>query len=375
MFQPLTETELTSLKNFKYIGINDSIIYNYLVSPLLNQIIKYNLIPIWLAPNLITILSLIFNIIGFLFVIIECKNDFSKKLSPISTFIITISHYLYIIFDNLDGKQARRTNTSSSFGMLLDHGCDVFTNICILFNISHLLRIGNDNIYINLFIVTLLVGFYYMTYEEYALGELYLGFINGADEGNFLVATGSLFGLIFGNDIWVYTFNFFDINITVGQFIFVFVFIGSLLTCSFSCLVKILFRKGFKKFLICLYDSILFYNVFIFPSLYLYFNKNGYSNYLSFIIISVSLLYARITIELHISICTSKKIQFNYDIYIANFVISMNYFIYNNLFLLLSLVITSILLGIYLIGFIYIRGNEILNYLNINLLTIKTKKK
>ena len=91
--------------------------------------------------------------------------------------------------------------------------------------------------------------------------------------------------------------------------------------------------------------------------------------------ITVSLLYARITIELHITICTLKKIQFNYDIYIANFIISINYFIYNNLFLLFSLTMTSILLGIYLIGFIYIRGNEILNYLNINLLTIKTKKK
>ena len=75
MFQPLTEIELTSLKNFKYIGHDDSIIYNYLVSPSLNLIIEYNLIPLWLAPNLITILSLIFNIIGFLFVIIECKND------------------------------------------------------------------------------------------------------------------------------------------------------------------------------------------------------------------------------------------------------------------------------------------------------------
>ena len=373
MFAPLTERELTSLKNFKYIGLDDSIIYNYLVSPSLNQIIKYNIIPIWLAPNLITILSLIFNIIGFLFVIIECKNDFSKKLSPISTFVITISHYLYIIFDNLDGKQARRTGTSSSFGMLLDHGCDVFTNICILFNISHLLRIGNDNIYIDLFIITLLVGFYYMTYEEYALGELYLGYFNGADEGNFIVATGSLFGFIFGNDFWINKLGFFGLNITVGQFIFVLVFIGSLLTCSFSCLLKILFRKGFKRFLICLYDSILFYNVFIFPALYLYLNKDGFSKYLSLIMITVSLLYARITIELHITICTSNQIKFNYDIYFANFIISINYIIYNNLFLLFSLSITSIILGIYLIGFIYIRGNEILNYLNINLLTIKIK--
>ena len=41
-----------------------------------------------------------------------------------------------------------------------------------------------------------------MTYEEYALGELYLGYFNGADEGNFIVATGSLFGFIFGNDFF-----------------------------------------------------------------------------------------------------------------------------------------------------------------------------
>ena len=54
---------------------------------------------------------------------------------------------------------------------------------------------------------------------------------------------------------------------------------------------------------------------------------------------------------------------------------STNYFIYNNLFLLFILSITTILLGLYLIRFIYIRGNEILNYLNINLLTIKTKSK
>jgi hypothetical protein len=82
--------------------------------------------------------------------------------------------------------------------MLLVHGCDVFINICILFNISNLLRIGNDNIYINLFIVTLLVGFYYITYEENVLGELYLGYLNDVDEGNFMVATGYFLRSIFG---------------------------------------------------------------------------------------------------------------------------------------------------------------------------------
>ena len=373
MLSPLSEYELHSLKNFKYVGLDDSIIYNYVVSPSLNKIIEYNLIPLWLAPNLITLLSLLFNIIGLLFVLIECKNDFSKCLSPTSTLIITITHYLYIIFDNLDGKQARRTKTSSSFGMLLDHGCDVFTNICILYNISHLCRIGNDNIYMTLFVVTLLVGFFYMTYEEYALGELYLGPFNGADEGNFLVATGSLIGFIYGNEFWIQNLPFKFIQITIGQFIMVLVFIGSLLTCSLSCLFKIYCRKGCKSFVVCLYDSLLFYNVFLFPSFYLLINKEGYSYYLSFIIMTISLLYARITIELHIAICTSQTIKFSYDIYIANIILCMNYFYSSNIFLLITLIFSSLLLGIYLVVFIYIRSKEILNYLDINLLTIKPK--
>jgi ethanolaminephosphotransferase len=31
------------------------------------------------------------------------------------------------MFDEMDGKQARRTGNSSPLGMLFDHGCDAFT--------------------------------------------------------------------------------------------------------------------------------------------------------------------------------------------------------------------------------------------------------
>jgi ethanolaminephosphotransferase len=38
---------------------------------------------------------------------------------------------LYQTFDNLDGKQARRTNSSSPIGMILDHGCDAIAGFLI----------------------------------------------------------------------------------------------------------------------------------------------------------------------------------------------------------------------------------------------------
>lgn len=35
-----------------------------------------------------------------------------------------LSYQGYMLFDTLDGRQARRTGNSSPLGMLFDHGCD-----------------------------------------------------------------------------------------------------------------------------------------------------------------------------------------------------------------------------------------------------------
>lgn len=40
-----------------------------------------------------------------------------------------VAYYLYMVCDNCDGKQARRTGTSSPLGMLLDHGMDSVTAV------------------------------------------------------------------------------------------------------------------------------------------------------------------------------------------------------------------------------------------------------
>ena len=63
-----------------------------------SKYLDLGLVQEWVAPNLLTVLSLMFNIIGFLFVIFEAGNDFSYKLSKLTTLVITITHYLYIFF-------------------------------------------------------------------------------------------------------------------------------------------------------------------------------------------------------------------------------------------------------------------------------------
>ena len=40
------------------------------------------------------------------------------------TFVCAIGLFIYQTLDAIDGKQARRTQTSSPLGELFDHGCD-----------------------------------------------------------------------------------------------------------------------------------------------------------------------------------------------------------------------------------------------------------
>jgi ethanolaminephosphotransferase len=49
---------------------------------------------------------------------------------------------LYTWLDCLDGKQARRTGTSSPLGQLFDHGCDALSVNLLLGNIACSLSIG-----------------------------------------------------------------------------------------------------------------------------------------------------------------------------------------------------------------------------------------
>jgi ethanolaminephosphotransferase len=43
----------------------------------------------------------------------------------------------------MDGKQARRTQTSSPMGMLFDHGCDALTTFLFASGLGSLVGLGN----------------------------------------------------------------------------------------------------------------------------------------------------------------------------------------------------------------------------------------
>jgi len=117
----LSTTEIANLKNYKYRGSDNSLLYHYLLSPLAQAIA--DVMPDWVAPNVITLVGLLFSLLSFSLTLSfnpSFGSDAPRWLSLVAAFCL----FMYQTLDNVDGKQARRTKTSSPLGMLFDHGCD-----------------------------------------------------------------------------------------------------------------------------------------------------------------------------------------------------------------------------------------------------------
>lgn len=374
--EPLSKEAKEYAKTFVYKSTDDSLFYNYLLSPALNK--SLFLIPEWVAPNLITILSLCFNIISFALTTYDAGWDFTKKLAPTVTLIQGLTHFIYIILDNFDGKQARRTGTSSPFGMLLDHGCDAFTTVFVGFNVCHLLCLDQSTIYSFVCFLALFIGFYSSTHEGFVLGELHFSILNGADEGNLVVATGPIISWLFGNDIWTVQITILSqiITINVGQTIITLIFISSFL-CAIESLARIYIKKGLRRLMYALTKEwLMFYNIIVVPVCYYYFSYAFYRQYFWLIMICISCLFVRLVIDMQIRLCTNMKLLIFNDVYVvlgnALFIVTLLCPI--DVVRLGIIALVSFIFFSELIAIIIVRGNELMNVLEIKLLTIDTTK-
>lgn len=372
-FKPIPQNLLENLTKFQYKSTNDSIFYNNVMSPFLNKYIVY--VPTWIAPNVITLMGLLSTFLSALLTFSESKFDFSKKLKTSTMFIIGINQLIYSLLDNLDGKQARRTGTSSPFGLLMDHGCDIFTSIFTAFNLSHLFLLGNDDLFSFSGFFGLLVGFYCPTYEEYKIGEMHFGAFNGVDEGNMLVVfLGILIGFT-GQD-WLE--QKIVGNITYGKGM------GIVIDCFIMLSLFELYKHtwdkyGIKGVLNNFWDGLIFINVSIIPWHFIILCNTFYQEYKWLILINVSLLFARITLDIIIRVITMDKCKFPLISIISNVLLILSllcnyienqkeYMQYN---LLMVLLVGQLIEIVY---FIVYRALEITNYLNIKIFTIKPKE-
>lgn len=153
-------------------------------------------------PNLITLTGLMFMIFNVVLVFVYCPSLSAEDAGPSWIyFSFSLGLWLYSTFDNVDGRQARRTGTSSPLGELFDHGCDALN--CSFGAVIQTAALGIGHTYQSVIIyATAVLGFYFSTIEEFHTGTLYLGYVNVPSEGVVILCIMYVISGIYGPQIW-----------------------------------------------------------------------------------------------------------------------------------------------------------------------------
>jgi phosphatidylglycerophosphate synthase len=157
------------------------------------------------SPNAITLTGLAMQIAACAFAYVLAP-DFSLPTSPwapASAAFAAVALFVYSTLDNMDGKQARRTGTSSPLGLLFDHGCDAF-NASMIGWLCLALQTGAGGASWEAMAmwVTPTLPFFVNTWEEFHTGSLILPVINGANEGLVVLMALLLSTAVWGPRIW-----------------------------------------------------------------------------------------------------------------------------------------------------------------------------
>eukprot|EP01132_Coremiostelium_polycephalum_P001515 gene1515-1907_t len=222
-FKYISEKGIANLAHYSYSGVDNSFCGKHFLKHWWNYAVEYT--PLWLAPNVITLAGLFCNIGMYLIMYFYCPT-LTEAAPRWAYFVIAFLIFAYQTLDNVDGKQARKTKTSSPLGELFDHCCDALSVAMFAVVMAATLRIGYKWAFIS-FIVGIW-PFYMAHWEEYHAGILVLGEFNGPTEAQVLFIIIELLTGIFSSDIWTIGPPY----ATIGIIATIAVMIGAILTVS-----------------------------------------------------------------------------------------------------------------------------------------------
>ncbi|KAI9248050.1 CDP-alcohol phosphatidyltransferase-domain-containing protein [Phascolomyces articulosus] len=198
--QSLSKEKLSNLKYYKYSSIDRSLLSRYVLRHYWDWAI--GLFPMNMAPNLITLIGFTFILMNVALAYWKAPSlDIDENPPRWIYFSYALGIWLYSTFDNVDGRQARRTKSSSPLGELFDHGCDALNTVFSLVMQAGALGSGHSRATVLLVIIETF-GFYLSTQEEYHTGTLYLGYVNAPTEGIVLALVVFTISGIYGPAIW-----------------------------------------------------------------------------------------------------------------------------------------------------------------------------
>ena len=188
----ITEKGLSTLKQYKYRSGLSGFLDRVIMTPYWELCVTF--VPSWVAPNLLTIVSLLCASLAYLLLALYTPG-FRGQPPALAYFVAAFLMFMYQTLDAIDGKQARRTGSSSPLGQLFDHGCDA---VCAVFHglfLAATINAGSSLLAL-LALYFAIVPFFISNWEESATGFMRFGVL-GVTEAQFtsmgvLVATGIL---------------------------------------------------------------------------------------------------------------------------------------------------------------------------------------
>lgn len=194
------QRQLAALTAYKNRGADLSITYRLVMGPLYNRLVRF--LPMWLAPNLVTLIGLILVLVTHWTLIWYSPDLLTPAPRPVYV-AVGVGLFSYMVLDNLDGRQARRTGSSSPLGHLFDHGCDALNISVSGLSMVASLQLGTTGIW-SLWVLWSM-GFlvcYTATLEEFFTGAMVLREINGPNEGIILMSLVHILTGALGPQIW-----------------------------------------------------------------------------------------------------------------------------------------------------------------------------
>lgn len=193
----LNAAQLKRLSEHKYSCTSDSIL-DALLQPWWCWLVSKT--PLWLAPNLITILGLIVNIVTTL-ILVWYSPDARQNPPGWSFALCALGVFIYQSLDAIDGKQARRTGSQSPLGELFDHGCDSISTVFIALGACIAVRLGEYPTWMFFQCVCAMTLFYCAHWQAYVTGTLKMGRID-VTEAQYSIIAIHLVSATLGPDFW-----------------------------------------------------------------------------------------------------------------------------------------------------------------------------
>eukprot|EP00062_Callorhinchus_milii_P024307 gi/632984103/ref/XP_007908974.1/ PREDICTED: choline/ethanolaminephosphotransferase 1 [Callorhinchus milii] len=150
--------------------------------------------------------------------------------------------FVYQSLDAIDGKQARRTNSSTPLGELFDHGCDSLSTVFVVLGICIAVQLGTNPDWMFFCCFAGVFMFYCAHWQTYVSGTLRFG-IFAMTEAQICIVMAQIVTVIGGPSLWNMMIPVLDIQVKIVPALFVLA--GAIFSCTNY--FRVIFTGGIGK--------------------------------------------------------------------------------------------------------------------------------